>query len=259
MSQFSEVPRIAYRAKYAPTRQFPQIPTYVTTSGALPRTLKRPTRPRFKPVTQRIPRLYSKPLSPSQSWTLYVAAVAPRVNARQWKARRFVPDRYIGDTEQKGPSAQVYQYALNKDIATYDVDAAYRWCVRKIGIGGGKGSWESYARDAAQDGYLVWVKYGGKVNPKTCVRSALLNLIKREGISQKIFTPLELGTVEPVERRDAGPGFQIAQLPESLQWVARQIAEGRSSEDIRKEMKIGKETVNRMRRQLTEALESLIK
>ena len=268
MSQFSQVPRIAYRAKFALTRQFPEVPTYATqltrtsdrtSDRTSNRTLRRPNRIKFRPAAERHNKLYSKPLTPSKSWLLYVAVVAPRQNARLWKSRRYIPDKYIGDTEKKGPSAQAYQFALNKDIATYDVDSAYRWCVRKIGFGGGKGSWECYARDAAQDGYLRWVKMGGKVNPKTCVRSALIDLVRREGISQKIFTPLELVTVEPIEREDKGPGFKLSQLPESLRWVANQIAEGRTSEDIRKEMRVGKETVNRMRRQIADALETLIK
>lgn len=198
-------------------------------------------------------------MTPSLRWKLYVAVHVPKGGRRLERQPQWFPDSYIGDNEQNGKSAKAYQYAKNKEVNTYDADRAFRWAMKKIGNVSGKGTWEGHARDAAQEGFIRWVNAGGKVNPITCVRSALLNILRREGLSQKIMTPLELGTVEPVAREEReGAGFKISQLPPSLQWIASQIAEGRGTREIRKEMGVGRETVDRMRRQLREAVEELL-
>lgn len=87
------------------------------------------------------------------------------------------------------------------------------WVLKRLGL-----AYKDLATEIVHDALILWIELEGLTHPMLCLKRILKNRLKREGLSQKIFTPLTIENSLKLGRKDSG--LSIRDLPDNLQTIA---------------------------------------
>lgn len=87
------------------------------------------------------------------------------------------------------------------------------WVLKRLGL-----AYRDLATEIVHDALIVWIEHQGLTHPVLCLKRTLMNRLKREGLTQKIFTPLTIENSLNLGRKSSG--LSIKDLPDNLQTIA---------------------------------------
>lgn len=121
------------------------------------------------------------------------------------------------------------------------------WVMRYLG----QRYWE-YVPDIVNDALILWIELDGLTSPKLCLKRTMLDFLKRNGIEQKIFTPLTLDLELRLGR--SSTGMTVRDLPDNLQLAASWKLAGLSYEEIQERFRLSPRDVSNAIGELREYL-----
>lgn len=104
------------------------------------------------------------------------------------------------------------------------------WVLKRLGL-----AYRDLATEIVHDALILWIELEGLTHPMLCLKRILKNRLKREGLTQKIFTPLTIENSLKIGRKDSG--LSIQDLPENLQAIASLKQAGFTIEEMREKLR----------------------
>lgn len=121
------------------------------------------------------------------------------------------------------------------------------WVLKRLGL-----AYRDLATEIVHDALIVWIEHQGLDHPVLCLKRTLMNRLKREGLTQKIFTPLTIENSLKLGRKDSG--LSIQDLPDNLQAIASLKQAGFTIEEMREKLRKSPRSICEDLRQIGEFL-----